>query len=125
MNQGRATPSLAIVIPTANRAELAIAACESLVQQTGCEFHVFVSDNSTDAQQVQRLADACAAFDRSRVTYLRPPEPLRMATHWDWALHQALERSAATHFCIHYDRKVTKPDHLRLLYEVVASFPDD
>ena len=124
MNAGRATPLLAVVIPTANRAELAIAACESLVEQTGCDFHVFVSDNSTDAQQVRRLADACAAFDRSRVTYLRPPVPLRMATHWDWALRQAMQRSA-THFCIHYDRRVTKPDQLRLLYDVVTAFPDD
>ena len=125
MNAGRAAPSLAIVIPTANRAELAIAACESLVQQTGCDFHVFVSDNSTEPEQQQRLAEGCAAFDAARVTYLRPPEPLRMATHWDWALRQAMQRSAASHFCIHYDRKITKPGHLRLLADVAAAFPDD
>ena len=48
-----------------------------------------------------------------------------MATHWDWALRQAMERTDATHFCIHYDRKITKPGELGLLRDIAAEFPDD
>ena len=115
---------LAIVIPTRNRAQLAIDACNSLLNQSGSPFEVFVSDNSTEPDQIRRLADYCAAADRDRLTYLRPPEPLPQPTHWDWALGEALRRSHATHFTIHYDRRITKPGHLALLDEVLTRFPD-
>ena len=46
-----------------------------------------------------------------------------MATHWDWALRQAMERTDATHFCIHYDRKITKPGELSLLRDIATSSP--
>ena len=55
--------SLAVVIPTRNRATLAIAACESLLAQADGTFHLFVSDNSTEPAEVRQLADYCAAAD--------------------------------------------------------------
>ena len=49
--------SLAVVIPTRNRATLAIAACESLLAQADGTFHLFVSDNSTEPGEVRQLAE--------------------------------------------------------------------
>lgn len=117
--------SLAIVIPTRNRGALAIAACESLLKQTGCSVHVFVSDNSTQPSDIRQVADYCARAGAERVTYLRPVESLPMPTHWDWALRTAMERSAASHFSVHYDRRITKPGHLRLIADVLSQFPSD
>ncbi len=116
--------SLAIIVPTANRAGLAIKACESILGQPDWAQHILVSNNSTDPAEVEHLADYCDGV-APRVTHLRPQEPLRMATHWDWALRQAMERTDATHFCIHYDRKITKPNELSLLRDLAAEFPDD
>jgi hypothetical protein len=46
-----------------------------------------------------------------------------MPTHWDWAIGQALGRSSASHFMVHYDRKVTKPDALQYLSRAAARCP--
>ena len=48
-----------------------------------------------------------------------------MAAHWDWALRTAMDRSDSSHFSVHYDRKITKPGHLRLLFDVLGRFPSD
>ena len=117
--------SLGIVIPTRNRAQLAINACQSLLAQPGCDFRVFVSDNSTQPEELARLSSYCAGAGTSRLTYLKPPQPLPMATHWDWALRTAMAGIDATHFNIHYDRRITKPGHLALVCEVMSEFPDD
>lgn len=116
--------SLAVVIPTCNRAALAIAACRSLLEQTGLHHEVFVSDNSTSAEEAQTLARFCRERNDPRLTYLRPQAPLTMPSHWDWALGQVMNRSTASHLAVHYDRKITKPGHLRLLADVAGRFPD-
>ncbi len=117
--------SLAVVIPTRNRATLAIAACESLLAQADGTFHLFVSDNSTEPAEVRQLADYCAAADPTHLSYLRVAEPMPLPTHWDWALRSALERTNASHVTVHYDRRITKPGHMRLLGDALAAFPAD
>ena len=117
--------SLGVVIPTRNRASLAIAACDSLLQQTGCRYQVFVSDNSTNVEERQRLSDYCSAANSPRLTYLKPNEPLAMSAHWDWALRTAMDRSDATHFSVHYDRRITKPGQLAPVCRAIGLFPDD
>ena len=109
---------IAAVIPTRNRADLAIAAARSLLDQD-CPIEIFLSDNSTSP-------DALRAFceDEPRVHYLRPEGELPMAVHWDWALRQAMERSDATHFALHYDRKYSKPRAWGAMADVVARWPD-
>lgn len=97
--------SLAFVIPTRNRSELAIAAARALLEQ---DCTVVVSDNSSREDDVRQLREFCGAIGEARILYLRPPGELMMAAHWDWALEQAMARTAATHFGIHYDRKIAK-----------------
>jgi hypothetical protein len=115
---------LAVVIPTRNRASLAVNACESLLRHNNCSFQIFVSDNSTEPEQARLLQDYCAKTDDGRLTYLRPSE-LAMAAHWDWAMRTAMERSSASHFMVHYDRRITKPGSLDRLARVIRAFPDD
>ncbi|HEX6087206.1 MAG TPA: glycosyltransferase family A protein [Thermoanaerobaculia bacterium] len=108
---------LTFVLPTRNRAELAIAAIRSLLAQDGegCSVEVVVSDNSSSEEEVRRLADFCRRAADARVAYLRPPHELRMGPHWNWAAEQALARDGVTHVGVQYDRKVWKAGGLRAL----------
>ena len=45
--------SLAIIVPTADRAGLAIKACESILAQPDWAQHILVSNNSTDPAEVE------------------------------------------------------------------------
>src|SRR5213079_1148751 len=99
------TLSLAIGIPTRNRAELAITAVDSVLRAGRREVGVVVSDNSTDHGEAARLEELCAARGPA-VRYLRPPEPLPMAAHWEW-LWGAIEHEAgASHVAYLTDRLV-------------------
>jgi hypothetical protein len=118
-----AETSVAVVIPTRNRAELAIESVRALLRQRNHALQIFVSDNSSSPQEVQRLERFCRRRLKSGVVYMRPPESLAMATHWDWAMEQALSRSEATHFTIHYDRMVWKPGEAAELLAVTARHP--
>lgn len=109
-------------MPTRHRANLAITAIESLLSQSG-DVSVIVSDNSSSDEEVRRLADFCGGIRDPRLLYLRCSPVLPMPAHWNWALEQALTRSDATHFGVHYDRKLWKPDQLRNLAAACASAP--
>jgi hypothetical protein len=110
---------VAVVLPTAGRGALAIESLRSL-QGQGDFVEVFVSDNSAAADET--LRDFCA---RSSVHYLRPRKEMTMPRHWDWALREVLSQSRATHLTVHYDRKVSKPEHFRMAESVVTRWPGE
>ncbi|HEX6087208.1 MAG TPA: glycosyltransferase, partial [Thermoanaerobaculia bacterium] len=109
---------IAAVIPTRNRAGLAMAAVRSL-QEQDCALEIFVSDNSTAAD------DELRAFcrDQPRVHYLRPERELSMGASWNWGVQQAMERSDATHVTLHYDRKLSRPKAWEAMAAAAASHP--
>jgi glycosyltransferase involved in cell wall biosynthesis len=115
--------SVAIVIPTRNRADLAAEAVRSLLAIDDERLQVVVSNNSSDPEHVSRLENFCARVADRRVLHLRPAHSLPMAEHWDWAIQQTLERTDATHVGLHYDRRVSLPQ-LPLLFDRVAERPD-
>jgi hypothetical protein len=112
------TITIAAIIPTRNRACLAIAAVRSLMAQD-VSIEIFVSDNSTDPDP---LREFCRT--EPRVRYLRPPVELSMPAHWDWAIRQAMGLSSASHFTVHYDRKLSKPAIWAELAAAVSRRPD-
>jgi hypothetical protein len=113
------TASIAALIPTRNRARLAMAAVRSLAAQD-VPIDIYVSDNGSSPEPLRRFCRG-----RPGVTYLRPDRELAMPEHWDWALNQVLERSAASHVTVHYDRKVSKPRSWGRLAADAAERPDD
>jgi len=112
------TATIAALIPTRNRADLAQAAVQSLLDQD-CAIEIFVSDNSTSESG---LRDFC--LGKENVHYLRPARELSMPEHWEWALWQVLDRSKASHITLHYDRKLSKPNHWGALRSIATRFPD-
>ncbi|HUR83169.1 MAG TPA: glycosyltransferase family A protein [Thermoanaerobaculia bacterium] len=115
---------LTFILPTRNRAELAMAAIRSLLAQEGCDVEILVSDNSSSDDELRRLEEFVRGADDDRVAYLRPPRELRMAGHWNWIAEQALAREDVTHVALQYDRKVWKPGALRALIDACERDPE-
>ncbi len=111
------------MIPTRNRSDLARRAIRSVLDQPNCARRVLVSDNSTEPAQVASLAAFCAELKDARLQYVRPPTPLGMSEHWDWAVQQALD-SDSSHFTILSDRMVFKPGQLKTVVNIARQYPD-
>lgn len=113
---------LMVVIPTRNRAALAIAAIRSVLSQNVDNVRVLVSDNSTTRGEAARLSRYCRRLQDKRLSYVASPESLQMSRHWDWAMNRAFE-SDATHFTVLTDRMVFRPGELRVLWNLVQRHP--
>ena len=116
--------SAVIVIPTRNRAEIAMNAIRSVLRQPLKNVQLMVSDNSTSETDLESLVTFCARQSDERLRYVRPPQPLPMPAHWDWAIHEAMRHYAAGHFIYLTDRMMFKPDSLNELLAAASQYPD-
>jgi glycosyltransferase involved in cell wall biosynthesis len=113
-----------VVIPTRNRAELAMTAIRSVLQQPVDNLHVIVSDNSTAEDSRSSLAAFCEQLSDPRLLYTAPPRTLAMSQHWDWAMSQALQLDDAEHFVYLTDRSLFKPGELLKITQFARRYPD-
>jgi hypothetical protein len=112
-----------VVVPTRNRAQLAMNALRSVLDQPVDDFHVLVSDNSTSAHDREQLAGFCNTLDDSRVRYVRPPQSLAMPAHWQWAIEHALADFDASHVTYLTDRMMFRSGALKEVLELAALYP--
>lgn len=118
------TVSVAVIVPTRNRADLAIAAVQSLLAIDASRLaHVIVSNNSSEPGDERGLADFCKKSTDPRLIHLRPSMSLAMADHWDWAIQQSMARCDATHFALHYDRRISRRE-FPLLFDLAEQWPE-
>lgn len=113
-----------VVIPTRNRADLAMNAIQSVLREPVNNLHLIVSDNSTIDDARSALATFCRQLSDPRLLYLAPLEPLLMAKHWDWAMSQALQRYDASHFIYLTDRSLFKPGELVNIIRLARQHPE-
>src|SRR6185436_13107980 len=97
-----------VVVPTRNRASIAMNAIRSVLDQHVDGVQVMVSDNSTAETDREQLADFCTQLNDPRLRYFRPPQSLSMTDHWEWAIEQALGSYQASHFTYLTDRMMFK-----------------
>lgn len=116
---------LTVVIPTRNRSDFVKNALRSVAAQACDDVHVVLSDNSTAPAEAERSRAAAAQAADLDVAYVRPPTPLPMSEHWDWAVQQALAAFPASHLFLLTDRMVFKPDRLRRLQALAHVHPDE
>ena len=117
--------SLGIVIPTRNRADLAIASIQSALEWTGAaRVRVLVSDNSTDASESLRLREFVAGL-QGRVELIRPDSSLGMTDHWNFAINQALASTTCSHFMFLTDRMLFKRGALDIIMGACERWPCD
>ena len=110
-----------MVVPTRNRPTLALAAVRSVLEQEA-DVRVVVSDNSTDPTAVEAVGRACAGLPG--VHYVRPPEPLAMSPHWEWAMETARAVTRPTHVAFLTDRMVFRPGTLDRLRAHAGRHPE-
>jgi hypothetical protein len=113
---------LALVIPTRNRAELALTALGSILDQGSDAVRVLVSDNSTNVSESERLAASVGGLSGA-VEYVAPPEPLPMTAHWDWAMERALADPSTTHIGYVTDRMVLRRRTLAVIEGILRRHP--
>jgi hypothetical protein len=114
---------LTVVIPTRHRPDLAITALRSVLAAQRPEVTVLVSDNSSSAEDRERLAELCSPHASPHVRYVRPPEALPMAEHWEWARLEATAAFAPTHVVYLTDRMVFLAGALDELVALLEAHP--
>lgn len=114
---------ITVVVPTRNRTVLAKAALRSVLDQRQAGIRVLVSDNSTSTEERTELAAFCRTLPVASVRYVRPPRPLPMAQHWEWAMETAKTMDSNAHFTVLTDRMLFQPGALRHLLDIVAASP--
>ncbi|HVR89987.1 MAG TPA: glycosyltransferase family A protein [Novosphingobium sp.] len=107
-----------VVIPTRNRSDLLNFALASVVAQNCNELEIIVSDNSTVAAEIEagRALGERFAHD-ARIRFVRPPVPLGMPDHWEFATSHA----TGDYLLILTDRFVMRPDALRIIGQAIAN----
>ena len=115
---------LMIVIPTRNRAQLAINAIRSVLDQPLDKSQIIVSDNSTVESEVDELNNFCKISAKNNILYLRPPAPMPMSAHWDWVMTKSLDFSNFSHFTYLTDRMIFKNDKLATAIEIIKRQPN-
>lgn len=113
-----------VVIPTRNRATLAMNAIRSVLDQPVENVEVIVSDNSTSAAEREALANYCSACDDKRLGYTGPPESFSMPAHWNWAIQEALHTYPASHFLYLTDRMMFRKGALAEVLGLAARYPE-
>ena len=114
-----------VVIPTRNRAEIAMNAIRSVLNQPVNDVQVLVSDNSTSEPDRAALSSFCERLADSRVQYLTTPQPFSMTDNWEWAMQQALSRyEEVSHFAYLTDRMMFRPGALKSVLDFAALYPD-
>lgn len=117
---------LAIVVPTRNRVRMAIRAVESVFAcgVRSDRVGVVVSDNSTDPRE-SRLLEQFSADAGRKMSLVRPPSPLPMTAHWNFAIEYALGLEGYTHFMFLTDRMLVRAHRFRQVIDTIASFPEE
>ena len=113
-----------VVVPTRNRGALAINAIRSVLEQNAANVSILVSDNSTWNADRESLAAFCAPLEGRRVRLVRPPAPLSMAAHWEWAVQDALRTHAASHLVYLTDRMMFRAGALGDVVTLAGRYPD-
>jgi hypothetical protein len=113
---------LLVVVPTRNRADLAIETAKSILRLNHPQLRLVVSDNSTSEHERELMRGASGPLG---MEVWRPHTPLPMSEHWNWALLRARADPAASHVSIVTDRMLVRPVALAEMIDILGQFPAD
>jgi hypothetical protein len=111
------SPSFTIIIPTRDRPDFVRLAVDALKAQSYRDFEVIVSDNALH----RPFTPDASTFDGVRFRYIRPPAPLWVTDHWEFAVGHARGRYVG----ILGDKSLLVPNALARVARVIEeSAPD-
>jgi glycosyltransferase involved in cell wall biosynthesis len=116
---------LAVIIPTRNRADLAIASVHSILRsKASSQIRILVSDNSTNEAESAQLREFVSGLG-DRVHLARPATSLGMTAHWNFAIEHAMDWRECTHFTVLTDRMLYKTGGLDAILAAYERWPAD
>jgi glycosyltransferase involved in cell wall biosynthesis len=116
---------LAVIIPTRNRADLAIASVRSILgSKDSSQIRILVSDNSTNEGESSQLREFVSGLG-GRVHLARPATSLGMTAHWNFAIEHAMDWRECSHFTILTDRMLYKNGGLDVILTACKRWPTD
>jgi hypothetical protein len=118
------TNRLLILVPTRNRPVLAQRAVDSILEADPPNVVVMLSDNSTGATHVDNLTRFVARRGDQRIQLRRPPEPMPMTAHWNWALNEGIKCKTVSHVSVLTDRMMFKAGSINALLRLVELYPE-
>lgn len=107
---------LTILIPTKDRPDFAIRAIQSVLDQDvyAEKISLVVSDNSELNENSAMLSEFC---NKNEIFYIRPPQVLSMAQHWDWAFEKVVNLNER--ITILTDRMLYKSNIFSSIFELI------
>lgn len=107
-----------IVIPTRDRPSLLSRVLLALKAQTFVDFEVIISDNSLN---YSCEAEVSSYLSDVRFRYKRPPHPMNMCDHWNFAI----EGANGEYITIFNEKFLMRPDALEIMAREVANSEPD
>lgn len=113
-----APPFITIVLPTRDRPDLVPIVLRLLQRQTFDNFEVIVSDNGVNA-----LCDKAVEpfLSDHRFSYKRPPVPMDMCQHWDFAI----EGASGEYLTVFCEKFLMRRDAIEVLHRIASNTDAD
>jgi glycosyltransferase involved in cell wall biosynthesis len=111
-------PFISIVLPTRDRADFVPLVLKFLLKQTFSNFEVIISDNGVNDLCFENIK---AYLVDSRFKYKRPPQPMNMTDHWNFAIEGAL----GEYISIFNEKFFLRKDALQIIYETYETHKPD
>jgi glycosyltransferase involved in cell wall biosynthesis len=112
------SPFISIVLPTRDRSDFVPLVLKFLLKQTFTNFEVIISDNGIDDLCLEKIKEY---LGDSRFKYKRPPQPMNMTDHWNFAI----EGSLGEYISIFNEKFFLRKDALQVIYETYQAHKPD
>lgn len=111
-------PFISIVLPTRDRSDFVPLVLKFLQKQTFSNFEVIISDNGTHDLCLEKIK---VFLTDSRFTYKRPPQPMNMTEHWNFAIAGA----RGEYISIFNEKFFLRKDALQIIFETYVEHKPD
>ncbi len=111
-------PFITIVLPTRDRSDFVPIVLKFLQNQTFVDFEVIVSDNGVTDLCLEKIKPF---LTDTRFKYKRPPNPMNMTDHWNFAIEGAL----GEYISIFNEKFFLRKDALQTIYDAFIEYTPD
>lgn len=112
------SPFITIVLPTRDRSDFVPIVLKFLQNQTFVDFEVIISDNGVSDLCLEKITPF---LSDARFKYKRPPKPMNMTDHWNFAIQGAL----GEYISIFNEKFFLRKDALQSIYDTYVKYQPD
>lgn len=112
------SPFITIVLPTRDRSDFVPIVLKFLQKQTFVDFEVIISDNGVSDLCLEKIKPF---LSDERFKYKRPPKPMNMTDHWNFAIQGTL----GEYISIFNEKFFLRKDALQTIYDAFKEYTPD